>query len=523
MRIFWRLSVCLLIIITSFHANANCDQLLNDFETSTFGISINRDVEGNVSSVFMVGEADFLVAKSSLVRKAKKTAFMRAKAEFSRFMKEDFSASDLQSELTNEISTTDQDGNTTGNAEEIASLLEFMGSNTETVLSGVVVLGECVDSEEKNVLVIAGWKPQMSEVATNVKQSIQKEVARSKTNNANTKVENKIVTSKSEESVENKDVGVSSVSIEVEGFGENLKVATNEAIRNALAQVLGEKYSSSQLNKDFTATAELTNTNNETTGDALEINTNYEVQSSEVKGIVRSYKYLLKEELVDRFRVILLVDIPKYKSSLNSSANTLIVLKPVVEESSGISLDESNKISSVLQNTLESLINRSDKLEVLDRAFLKERSLELSTISSENSSISELAREGNLAGADYMLIVQFNELSLDVENRQVGKNIITRHNYDGFADYKVIEIATSNIVTAETENVSKLKFKSENSGEKLGKKIGQLIAKKIISQFQGNDQVLQNSLTIEKQDINEAHEAAKENMIEFKEKTKNVW
>ena len=190
MRIFWQLSVCLLITITSFHANANCDQLLNEFETSTFGISINRDVGGNVSSIFMVGEADFLVAKSSLVRKAKKTAFMRAKAEFARFMKEEFSASDLQSELTNEISTTDQDGNTTGNAEEIGSLLEFMESNSEAVLSGVVALGECVDSEKKKAIVIAGWKPQMSKEAAKIKQSIQNDVASSEADNTNTNLEN---------------------------------------------------------------------------------------------------------------------------------------------------------------------------------------------------------------------------------------------------------------------------------------------------------------------------------------------
>ena len=53
---------------------------------------------------------------------------MRAKAEFTRFMKEDFVAADLVSDLTNSIETTDQDGNTSGTVEEMSSMVETMGS-----------------------------------------------------------------------------------------------------------------------------------------------------------------------------------------------------------------------------------------------------------------------------------------------------------------------------------------------------------------------------------------------------------
>ena len=36
---------------------------------------------------------------------------MNAKAEFSRFMKEDFSAADMTTDLTNQIEQTDNEGN----------------------------------------------------------------------------------------------------------------------------------------------------------------------------------------------------------------------------------------------------------------------------------------------------------------------------------------------------------------------------------------------------------------------------
>ena len=47
---------------------------------------------------------------------------------------EDFVATDLISDLTNTIETTDSDGNTTGTAEEINAMVETMASNSSAVL-----------------------------------------------------------------------------------------------------------------------------------------------------------------------------------------------------------------------------------------------------------------------------------------------------------------------------------------------------------------------------------------------------
>ena len=161
------------------NAFANCDAFMEEFETTSLGISYKKDPEtGAIRAFLMSGEANFLAPKSSLVRKAKKKAFMRAKAEFTRFMKEEFVAADLVSDLTNSIETTDQDGNTSGTVEEMSSMVETMGSATESVLSGIVVLGECVDKTEKIAIVLAGWKPELSAAAADAKQTIKKEVAR---------------------------------------------------------------------------------------------------------------------------------------------------------------------------------------------------------------------------------------------------------------------------------------------------------------------------------------------------------
>ena len=159
-------------------AKADCSGFAAD-AGQTFGVSLKRDPETRkVLGFYMVGEASFIAPKSSLVRKAKKKAFNNGKADFVRFMKEDFVATDLMSDLTNTIETTDNDGNTSGTAEEISSMVETMASNSSAVLSGIVPLGECVDVDSKLVMVQAGWKPELSEVAADAKQNIKKSVAK---------------------------------------------------------------------------------------------------------------------------------------------------------------------------------------------------------------------------------------------------------------------------------------------------------------------------------------------------------
>ena len=97
----------------------------------------------------------------------------------------------------------------------------------------------------------------------------------------------------------------------------------------------------------------------------------------------------------------------------------------------------------------------SGKLEVLDRAFLKKRQIELGTVAAGNNSMAEMARIGNLAGADFMLVIEFEKLSAEIE----GNNLIVRQKFNGSANFKVIEVATSNIVSSGSVPIRRLKFK----------------------------------------------------------------
>ena len=509
---------------------ASCDDFLNEFETTSLGVSYKKDPEtGRITALMMMGEANFLSPKSSLVRKAKKKALMNAKAEFVRFMKEDFSAADLTADLTNSIENTDQDGNTTGSVEEISSMAEIMSSSAESVISGIVVLGECVDKSEKVAMVLAGWKPELSTAAADAKQASSNPTP-SASNSASASEGQAGAASSSSDSggtgsggASSKKVGITIITVEAEGEGGNLKQATNEAIRSAIAQVLGEKFASSQLSTDFTATAEVSNSEGQSAGVAVETSTQYEVQASEVKGILSGYKYITKQELSDGIKVVLQVEIPKYESSIDKTKNTLIVFKPEIKKIDGLTSSEANEITSEIRNSLENILNESGKLEVLDRAFLNKRNIELGTVAAGNNSMSEMARIGNLAGADFMLVTEFEKLSSEVEEKKVGNNLIVRQKFNGSANFKLIEVATSNIISSGSVPIRRLKFKKDNSLSLFSDKISISVSRQITRKIGGKVNASSGGSGDDTQNVRNAEKRADESMKKLEESVKDDW
>ena len=531
MRRFLAILISFLLFSASSTAVfASCDDFLSEFETTSLGVSYKKDAEtGRITALMMMGEANFLSPKSSLVRKAKKKALMNAKAEFVRFMKEDFSAADLTADLTNSIEKTDQDGNTTGAVEEISSMAEMMSSSAESVISGIVVLGECVDKSEKVAMVLAGWKPELSTAAADAKQASSNPTP-SASNDSSANDSQAAESSKSAggsgsvaSGKPSKKVGITIITVEAEGEGGNLKQATNEAIRSAIAQVLGEKFASSQLSTDFTATAEVSNSEGQSAGVAVETSTQYEVQASEVKGILSGYKYITKQELSDGIKVVLQVEIPKYESSIDKTKNTLIVFKPEIKKIDGLTSSEANEITSEIRNSLENILNESGKLEVLDRAFLKKRQIELGTVAAGNNSMSEMARIGNLAGADFMLVTEFEKLSSEVEEKKVGNNLIVRQKFNGSANFKLIEVATSNIISSGSVPIRRLKFKKDNSLSLFSDKISISVSRQITRKIGGKVNVSSGGSANDTQNVRNAEKRADESMKKLEESVKDDW
>lgn len=529
------LMLSLAMFAMPLQAYASCANFLDDVGSTSLGVSYKKDPEtGKIVALMMMGEANFLTPKSSLVRKAKKKALMNAKAEFVRFMKEDFVAADLVSDLTAEATTTDSNGNTTGQVEEISAMAETMASSSQAVISGIVVLGECVDTEEKVAMVFAGWKPELSAAGADARKAMKAEAGSSAAgtqtavNSGAATTSNSGSSSSTASSSQSTDrgttkVGITVITVEAEGEGANLKQATNEAIRSAIAQVLGEKFASSQLSTDFTATVEVTGANGDTAGAALETSTQLDVTASEVSGIVSGYSYLSKEEVSTGIKVVLNVEIPKYESSLDKNKNTLIVFRPEIKKADGITASEMDQIADAIRNDLENILNESGKLEVLDRSYLQERNIELGTVAAGNNSMTELARVGNLAGADFMLVMEFEKLGSKVEEKTVGENVIVRQVFDGSANFKVIEVATSNIVSSGKVPVRRLKFKKDNGVSQFSGKVSDLVSRRIVRKLGGNVSNASLGGGDDSQNVKKAAERAEARLKKLEEEVKNDW
>ena len=162
-KLIWVAALCSLASL----GFANCNAFESEAEAFE-GIVPKFNEDGSIKSMSMYGEGTFLVAKRSLITDARRKAELSARRALSEFLTSDFSASTVASSLIETSQNTDQDGNTTGSADELESTLNLMKNDSAAVMRGVVKLDECVDAEGKYLLVRMGWKPELSRAAAGV-------------------------------------------------------------------------------------------------------------------------------------------------------------------------------------------------------------------------------------------------------------------------------------------------------------------------------------------------------------------
>lgn len=171
-RFALRAGVAALVIgATTSSVAASCADMLIE-SASGVGIHVRLSDVGEVEAIFSTGEGNFLAPKRSLINKARTAATLDAKRSFSAWLAEAVAGGTVASSLLEQVETTDQDGMTAGTASEITQIGESMASSTANVLSGLVKLDECVDTDEKYVLVELGWKPSLSEAAREVSSDL---------------------------------------------------------------------------------------------------------------------------------------------------------------------------------------------------------------------------------------------------------------------------------------------------------------------------------------------------------------
>lgn len=160
---------------------ANCSQFEAEAEAIE-GVVPKLNDDGSIRAFVMYGEGTFIAAKRSLITQARRKAELRAKRAFSEWMEQNLQSETLTSDMLETVEETDSNGMSAGTATEISQAIDVMRTSTEAVLSGIIKLDECVDSNQKFVLVEMGWKPSLSAAAADTKSTINREVARGNEN-----------------------------------------------------------------------------------------------------------------------------------------------------------------------------------------------------------------------------------------------------------------------------------------------------------------------------------------------------
>ena len=172
------LSLLLAVFAVSGTAMAgSCDDYLKD-NGATSGVVPNFTEDGKIRSFSIFAEQSFLVPKRSLINKARRQAEMKGKRDFSEWIKTKIQAGTLNEELLEQTEKTTADGKMSGSVEEVTKYADVIGAQTDSVLSGIIKLDECMDPEEKAIMVRMGWKASLSEAAADTRATIDNSVAR---------------------------------------------------------------------------------------------------------------------------------------------------------------------------------------------------------------------------------------------------------------------------------------------------------------------------------------------------------
>jgi hypothetical protein len=453
---------------------SSCAEFEADAEA--FGGVVPRfDENGKVRAILMYGESSFITPKRSLIANARRKAELDARRAFAEFLKSDFDSKTVSANLVETASLTDDSGST-GSALELSSTLNVMRQNTQATLSGIAKLDECVDTEGKYLLVQLGWKPALSAGAADAKQAMNNgsaggepstqaavsQASGSAGDGAESSASGVAQSSqaKTGQSLDSSKPGVELISLEVEGRGSNLKSATNEALKSAISQVFGEKFASQSNVTESVLSASVSDADG-SYGVALETSASTNAVQSETSGLIRSWAYIEKGDDSAGYKVVLSVVIPKYRSSLDPNKTTIIVIRPMAGSDSIVQDQLFKDFASKVHSVLEESLGQTAGLNVLDRQYLNLAEQEMGAIS-KSGNMEELAKLGNKAGGDLMLVPVIEKFKYRLDSREIGGQIIERTVYNVTLSTKVIEVATSNIIDAKNFPIRNKKIKSDD-------------------------------------------------------------
>ena len=480
------------------------------------GVVPKFDDAGNLRALVMYGEGTFLFADRSAISDARREAEMAARRAYSEFLNSNFNSDTQISKISQEYSNQNSDGMVEASKAQLKTALNNMANNTASVQSGLVKLDECVDSNEKYVLVEFGWKPSLSVAAAEAADAMRKPPANAGASLA-PQDSNETSQATSNQTTVRKG-SIDYITVEVTGLGPNLSDATSEALRLAVSQVHGAKFAaSSEISKQISSLKASTSAGS--FGASVETKQSNSSSAMETSGIIESWRYIGDpEQSGGDVAAKVSVTLVKFASSLDPSKRTVAVAEPAWLESANVDAEEKQRFNSGLTGEIQSALTRSEVLQVVDRDSSAQINKELA-ITGSSQNIDQLAKLGQTVGADFILVPTVDSFSHEQESRQVGNKTLERSIFNVTVTMKVIEVATSAAYDVKRFPFKNRKIRSGNPLDDFSSTVAKQLSTHVITKFGGKDQPADNQTV----DINEARKKANEEFENVKKKYENDW
>ena len=220
--------------------------------------------------------------------------------------------------------------------------------------------------------------------------------------------------------------------------------------------------------------------------------------------------------------MVLSVTVPKYQSAIDSFKSTMIVVPP----SPGSGVHASDQVykafADLLRSELETVMNATAKVTVLDRAYTSIADGELANIQSSGN-VAEMAKLGNKVGADLMLVPVVEQFKYELDKRQVGEQMIERMVFNVTVSTKVIEVATTNLIDSRRFPQRNKRFRTDSSTEEMALFMASQLGRHLSRKVGGSDASAISSAFESQPDVKGLVKEVDEQFEEMKADVQNDW
>jgi len=247
---------------------------------------------------------------------------------------------------------------------------------------------------------------------------------------------------------------------EVVGRGRNRDEAVKNGLYRAVEQVRGVRVDSSNYEFGFRSSG--VGVGEDGPGrrriefDSVDVATDGTVYTTEIGGLVRSYKVLDEQRIdEDAYEVTLQVAVYDYAARGRTSRVKVALMPAKILRDNYNFLDQiisGDILSSLFSQRLVAGLTQTNKFAVLDRESILDFTREKEMLFSFDAPLGEQAKLAETLGADYLLIGTINQAQMEIIEKYLSAaNYTTRKFKARFNfDYRLVDSSTKQVVLAST-------------------------------------------------------------------------